>query len=242
MGLSSEAAGANPKAVTTPFGSTTKAALRTRKPTRSSWRRSSRRKPQEQPLAGSPHPHYRWHQGGVHHTVECRRLGKILGEVPLQLAQLRLQGSDASVELALGAKHREVRAQVRPSQAPEVPLAAQAGPLLGEDGEGEDFRFAQQGRTAGLVGHCDGGWRSRHQRSIMRHHLWVKVWYQHKGSAPSPSSGITHQPSKRKGDSDHRWCEVQAGIQRWVADADPLLTLTLTTCQRNVVNCAQNLS
>src|SRR5918994_2828415 len=30
----------------------------------------------------------------------------------------------------------------------------------------------------------------------MGHHLWAKVWYQHKGSAPSPSSGITHQPSK----------------------------------------------
>jgi putative transposase len=33
----------------------------------------------------------------------------------------------------------------------------------------------------------------------MRHHLWAKVWYQHKGSAPSWSSGITHQPSKGHG-------------------------------------------
>jgi hypothetical protein len=30
----------------------------------------------------------------------------------------------------------------------------------------------------------------------MGHHLWEKVWYQHKVSAPSASSGITHQPSK----------------------------------------------
>src|SRR3712207_3402861 len=55
-----------------------------------------------------------------------------------------------------------------------------------------------------------GGWCSRHQlststynetkkesRSIMGHHLWAKVWYQHKGSAPSPSSGITHQPAQK---------------------------------------------
>ena len=30
----------------------------------------------------------------------------------------------------------------------------------------------------------------------MGHHLWAKVWYQHKGSAPSMLSAITHQPSK----------------------------------------------
>ena len=35
---------------------------------------------------------------------------------------------------------------------------------------------------------------------------------------------------------------MRAGIQRWVADAGPLLTLTLTSCKRNVVKCAQNLS
>jgi len=31
----------------------------------------------------------------------------------------------------------------------------------------------------------------------MGHHLWAKVCYQHKGSAPSPSPGITHQPPKK---------------------------------------------
>ena len=31
----------------------------------------------------------------------------------------------------------------------------------------------------------------------MRHHLWAKVWYQHRVSAPSPSAAITHQPSKK---------------------------------------------
>ena len=33
-----------------------------------------------------------------------------------------------------------------------------------------------------------------------------------------------------------------ARIGGGVADAGPLLSLTLTTCQRNVVKCAQNLS
>jgi hypothetical protein len=31
----------------------------------------------------------------------------------------------------------------------------------------------------------------------MRHHLWAKVWYQHRVSAPSPSAAITHQSSKK---------------------------------------------
>jgi hypothetical protein len=68
--------------------------------------------------------------------------------------------------------------------------------------------------------------------------------------APRASSGSVHTLApndKRAGvpkskDSDHRWCGLQAGIQRWVADAGPLLTLTLTSCQGNVVKCAQNLS
>src|SRR5918997_4140255 len=68
--------------------------------------------------------------------------------------------------------------------------------------------------------------------------------------APRASSGSVHTLApndKRAGvpkskDSDHRWCEVQAGIQRWVADAGPLLSLTLTISQSNVVKCAQNLS
>src|SRR5215208_1024178 len=58
--------------------------------------------------------------------------------------------------------------------------------------------------------------------------------------APRASSGSVHTLAPNdKGagvpkskDPDHRWCEVRAGIQRWVADADPLLTLTLTSCQR----------
>jgi hypothetical protein len=69
--------------------------------------------------------------------------------------------------------------------------------------------------------------------------------------APRESSGSVHTLAPNdKGagvpkskDPDHRWCEVRAGTNRRgvVADADPLLTLTLTSCQRSVVNCAQNL-
>jgi hypothetical protein len=70
------------------------------------------------------------------------------------------------------------------------------------------------------------------------------------GAAARASSGSVHTlaPNDKRAtvpkskDPDHRWCEVQAGIQRWVADAGPLLSLTLTRCQRNVVKCAQNLS
>src|ERR671919_2555019 len=58
--------------------------------------------------------------------------------------------------------------------------------------------------------------------------------------APRASSGSVHTLApndKRAGvpkskDPDHRWCEVRAGIQRWVADAGPLLILILTTCRR----------
>ena len=93
----------------------------------------------EEPLARSPH--HRRDEGRVHHALECRRLGKLSGEGPLQEAQLGLQGSDAPVELALRTEGREVGAQVRPSEAPEVALAAQARPLS-EDGEGEDLWIA----------------------------------------------------------------------------------------------------
>src|SRR5215208_7966240 len=70
--------------------------------------------------------------------------------------------------------------------------------------------------------------------------------------APRASSGSVHTLApndKRVGvprskDSDHRWCEVRAGTNRRgeVADAGPLLILTLTSCQGSVVKCAQNLS
>jgi hypothetical protein len=106
--------------------------------------------PAEEPLARSPHPHHRREEGRVHHALECRRLRKLLGEGPLQEAQLWLQGSEAPVELALGAQHREVGAQVRPCQAPEVALASEARPL-GEDRQGEDLRVAQEGGTAGAA-------------------------------------------------------------------------------------------
>jgi hypothetical protein len=97
--------------------------------------------PAEEPLARSPHPHHRREEGRVHHALECRRLGKLSGEGTLQEAHLRLQGPDAPVELALRTEGREVGAQMGPSEAPEVALAAQARPLS-EDGQGEDLWIA----------------------------------------------------------------------------------------------------
>src|SRR5215212_3332657 len=102
--------------------------------------------PAEEPLAGSPHPHDGRDEGRVHHVVDGRRIGEFLGEGPLQGAQLGLQGSYPAVELALGAELREVLAQVRPSEAPEVPLASEARPL-GQDRQGDDLRVREQGRT-----------------------------------------------------------------------------------------------
>src|SRR5215208_5195126 len=102
--------------------------------------------PAEEAFARSPNPHHRRDERGVHNAKDGRRLSELSGEGELQEAQLGLQGSDAPVELALRTEGREVGAQMRPSEAPEVPLASEAGPL-GEDGQGEDFRIAEQGRT-----------------------------------------------------------------------------------------------
>ena len=161
----------------------------------------------EEALARSPHPHDGRHERRVHHAIDGRRTGEFLGEGSLQLAQLGLQGSDAPIELALGAQHGEVRAQVRRSEAPEVPLAAEAGPLS-EDGQGEDFRVGEQGRTAGLrCARTGDGARatSRPRARTMRPRgsrdpSWGTTFGRRFGtsirvSAPSPSSRITHQPS-----------------------------------------------
>src|SRR5215203_6153267 len=99
---------------------------------------SKGRLPAEEPLARSPHPHDGRDEGRVHHAVDGRRIAEPLGEGVLQGAQLGLQGSYPAVELALRAELREVLAQVRGSEAPEVPLTAEAGPL-GEDGQGDDL-------------------------------------------------------------------------------------------------------
>jgi hypothetical protein len=102
----------------------------------------------EQTLAASPHPHDRRDQGSVHDAVDRRRLGELLGEGPLQRTQLGLQGSDAPVELALGARAREVPAQVRSGEAPEVALAGPPRPL-GEDRQRQDLVApAHEGGTA----------------------------------------------------------------------------------------------
>jgi hypothetical protein len=82
-------------------------------------------------------------------------------------------------------------------EAPEVPLAAEAGPLR-EDRQGEHLRVGEQGRAARLLASTEKGWCSCHQSSTetynesrkesrsMRHRLWAKVQCQHKLSAPSP--------------------------------------------------------
>src|SRR5215211_1574555 len=143
MGRSSEAAGARPKAVITPSESTTRATLKPKTHLRS-WRRSSRSSParREEPLARSSYPYDGRDEGSVHHAIDGRRLGELSGEGELQLAHLRLQGSDAPIELALRTEGREVGAQVRLGESPEVPLAAEARPL-GEDGQGKDLRVRE---------------------------------------------------------------------------------------------------
>src|SRR5215207_8614732 len=70
-------------------------------------------------------------------------------------------------------------------------------------------RTSESARRAGRPGRRGvEGWLARHQSSTdtynetrkesrsMRHHLWEKVRYQHKISAPSLWSAITHQTSK----------------------------------------------
>src|SRR5215210_3045113 len=71
-------------------------------------------------------------------------------------------------------------------------------------------RTSESARRAGRPGRRGvQEWLARHQSSTdtynetrkesrsMRHHLWEKVRYQHKISAPSPWSAITHQTSKK---------------------------------------------
>jgi hypothetical protein len=105
--------------------------------------------PAEEPFARSPHPYDSRNESRVHHPIDGRGTGELLSEGTLQLAQLGRKGSDAPIELALGAQLREVRAQVGPREAPEVALASEAGPL-GEDGQGKDLALGKEGGRAGL--------------------------------------------------------------------------------------------
>src|SRR5215203_2891087 len=110
----------------------------------------------EKPLARSPHPHDGRDQRRVHHAVDGPGMGELSGEGSLQSANLCLQGSHPSVELALRTKVREVGAQVRGGEAPEVPLASEAGPL-GEDGQGQNLRVGEQCRPTGSAWQLRGG-------------------------------------------------------------------------------------
>src|SRR5919112_1433986 len=110
----------------------------------------------EEPLARRPDSDHGRDEGGVQDPVDGRRLGEVPGEGSLDRAQLGLQGSYPAVELALGAQVREVGTQACRSEAPEVALAAEAGPLR-EHGQGDDLRIGEQGRTAGLLLAHGGG-------------------------------------------------------------------------------------
>ena len=103
----------------------------------------------EQPFTAGPRPHDRRDEGRIHHPVSFRRVGELAGQPTLERPQLGLQSADRAVELVLAHQAREVGAEVRLGEAPEVPLAAEAGPL-GEDGEREDFARREQGGASGL--------------------------------------------------------------------------------------------
>jgi hypothetical protein len=66
--------------------------------------------PGEQALAAGPYTNHRRHKGGIEHVVDGRGLEERLGQVLLQRPQLRFEGTDASIELALAQEIREVGA------------------------------------------------------------------------------------------------------------------------------------
>src|SRR5215208_6058813 len=92
----------------------------------------------KQPLARSPHPHHRWDERRIQDAVYGRRVGQFSGEGTLQSAQLGRKGPYPPVELALATEVREVGAQVRGGETPEVALAAEARPLS-EYGQGQNL-------------------------------------------------------------------------------------------------------
>jgi hypothetical protein len=75
-------------------------------------------------------------------------LGEESRQMKLEGPHLALQSPDPPVELALGAERGKVASQVSLGEPPEVPLAAEAGPL-GEDCEGEDLRVGDERRATG---------------------------------------------------------------------------------------------
>src|SRR5215203_4222464 len=77
--------------------------------------------------------------------VDLRNATERSGHCTLEIAQLGLHRAHPAVELALGTELREVGAQMCLSKAPEISLASEAGPLLGEDGQGDDLGVAKQG-------------------------------------------------------------------------------------------------
>ncbi len=103
----------------------------------------------EEALTTGANPHDGRDQRRVQHPVDLRAVGQRRNQMPLQRAQLRLQGSDPTVELALGEQSREVRTQVGIGEPAEVSLAAPAGPLR-EDREGEDLALEEQYRATAL--------------------------------------------------------------------------------------------
>jgi hypothetical protein len=104
--------------------------------------------PGEEALAASADPHDRWDQGGVHHVVCLRAVGQRGGQVALRRTELRFEGTDAAVELAVGEQVREAGSQVRVGEAEEVSLAAEPRPLR-DDRQRENLAFRERLRTTG---------------------------------------------------------------------------------------------
>jgi hypothetical protein len=106
--------------------------------------------PGKQPSSAGSHPHHRRDQGGIHDVVDRRRIGERPGQVALQGSHLGLQGAHPPVELPLAQQVREVGAQVRSGEAPEVALAAKPGPLS-EDRQRQDFALGKRERATGSL-------------------------------------------------------------------------------------------
>ena len=83
----------------------------------------------EQALAARSYSHNRRDQGGVEQAVNVVVIGDRASEVALQYLELRLEGADAPVELALGKEVGEACPEMRVGEPPEVTLASPPGPL-----------------------------------------------------------------------------------------------------------------
>jgi hypothetical protein len=163
--------------------------------------------PGEQPFTARPHPHHRRDEGRIQDAIDRRGLGELPGEGPL--CKARISGSKArTLRLNWPWLHRFGKCPRRCEEAKR-----QKSRSLRKRGHywarTARVRTSESARRAGRSGRRGAEeWLACHQsststynetrkesRSTVGHHLWVKVRYQHKVSAPSSSSAITHQTS-----------------------------------------------